>query len=103
MDLRSQLLGVAPSAQHDAHQVDRILGAELFHDTRAMDLHGPKAYPHLARRFLAGSSDRNLVEHVDLTLRQQLPAGKPAGADFRRADAVAPTLPGVDGALDAAQ
>src|SRR5450755_4013083 len=81
----------AASAQHDTHEVDRIPRTELFHDAGTVDLHGPKADAHLAGGFLAGCPDRNLIEHIDLALRQQVPTGKPACADLRGVEIVSPT------------
>jgi hypothetical protein len=34
--------GAAALAQHDAHQIGGVLGAELFHDAGAMHLDGAR-------------------------------------------------------------
>src|SRR5215213_9519914 len=64
--------GAAVLAQHDAHQVGGILGAELLHDTRAMHLDGARADAEFTARLLVGRAGRDLAEHIALARGEQI-------------------------------
>src|SRR5689334_24223550 len=54
------------SAHDDAHQVGRILGAELLHDAGAVYLDGARADPEVAAGLLVGCAAGNLRQHLAL-------------------------------------
>ena len=63
-------------AEHDAHQIGGVLGAELFHDPGAVNFDGAIADAELLSGFLVGGALDDLAEHVLLARRQRLAARK---------------------------
>jgi hypothetical protein len=63
----------AAAAQHDAHEIGGILGAELIHDARPMHLDRARADAEFEARFLVGSALRDPPQHiVGKAARQQV-------------------------------
>src|SRR5204862_3078691 len=67
----------------DAHEIGGIARAELLHDVGAVVLDGAGTDAELAARLLVGSAGRELLEHLALSPRQRLAAGKMQRLDFR--------------------
>src|SRR4051794_35543457 len=63
-------------AQHDTHQVGRVLGAEFFHDACTMHLDGARADAKLASRLLVGETGGDLPKHIALARGELVVAGE---------------------------
>src|SRR5438552_11288349 len=70
--------GLAALAQHNAHQIGRVLCAELLHDARAMHLNGARRNAELAAGLLVRGSTRDPGEHVSLARGELAVAGEGA-------------------------
>src|ERR1700704_4461450 len=63
----------------DADEIGGILGPELRHDARPMNLDGARTDPELTAGLLAGSAGHDLGEHVLIAPSQGLATGKGEG------------------------
>ena len=70
--------------QNDAHEIDRILGAELLHDVPAMHLYRSPAYPEIPGRLLIRGGGRYLAQHLNFPARELVAARKISPSDFGR-------------------
>src|ERR1700728_3738710 len=61
-------------AQYFPNEINRILGAELFHNMPAVTFESSWAYAKNSRGCLVGHARRNLLQHLDF------PAGEEAAA-----------------------
>src|SRR5882757_8880387 len=68
-----------------------------------MDLDGPEADAQFAARLLARRTRRDLIEHIDLALGQELAAGETRRTRAGGVHLLAPTPPRVDSVADTAQ
>ena len=68
--------GANATAQHNAHEIGGIAGADFLHDARAMHLDGARADAEPAAGLFVRGTSRDLSQHFAFPRRQQCLAGK---------------------------
>src|SRR6185312_4062474 len=66
----------ARAAQHDAHEIGGVPGAELLHDSRAMDFDSARADAELASGLLVGEALCDALQHFVFARRKLSVAGE---------------------------